>query len=186
VFDLTEQDFLNISNITGRIFENGVHRSDGCLSSVLCPNCEFLKQDLKGKHSWLNASSANDLSERVRVLGIRWQFQDADRAIPKFYVAKPNFMPKAGSPELERFIQATEQKLLDAFQSSTTRKLKTLPRPLFRALLELRKEKAIVIKPADKNLGLTVLDLEHYISLCFAHLEDATTYRPLIGAVAAT
>ena len=66
VLDLTEQDFQNISNVTGRIFEIGVHRSDGCLSSVLCPNSEFLKQDLKGKHSWLNASSAKDLSERVR------------------------------------------------------------------------------------------------------------------------
>jgi hypothetical protein len=63
VLDLT--DFQNISNVTGRIFEIGVHRSDGCLSSVLCPNSEFLKQNLKGKHSWLNASSAKDLSERV-------------------------------------------------------------------------------------------------------------------------
>jgi hypothetical protein len=66
VLDLTEQDFQNISNVTSRIFEIGVHRSDGCLSTVLCPNSEFLKQDLKGKHSWLNASSAKDLSEPVR------------------------------------------------------------------------------------------------------------------------
>jgi hypothetical protein len=34
--------------------------------SVLCPNAEFLKQDLKKNHSWLNAFSAKDLSERVR------------------------------------------------------------------------------------------------------------------------
>jgi hypothetical protein len=27
VLDLTEQDFQNISNVTGRIFEIGVHRS---------------------------------------------------------------------------------------------------------------------------------------------------------------
>jgi hypothetical protein len=66
VLDLTKQDFQNIPNVTGRIFDIGVHRSDGCLSSVLCPNSEFLKQYLKGKHSWLNASSAKDLSERVR------------------------------------------------------------------------------------------------------------------------
>jgi hypothetical protein len=66
VLDLTEQDFQTISNVTGRIFEIGVHRSDGCLSSVVCPNSEFLLQDLKGKHIWLNASSAKDLAERVR------------------------------------------------------------------------------------------------------------------------
>jgi hypothetical protein len=49
--DLTEQDFKDISNGTGRLFEIGVHRSDGRLSTVVCPNLEFLKYDLKGKHS---------------------------------------------------------------------------------------------------------------------------------------
>jgi hypothetical protein len=66
VLNLTEQEFKDISNVTGRLFEMGVHRSDGCLSTVVCPNSEFLKQDLKGKHSWLDASSAKDLSERVK------------------------------------------------------------------------------------------------------------------------
>jgi predicted aspartyl protease len=66
VLDLTEQDFKYISNVTGRLFEMRVHRSDGHLYTVACPNSKFLKQDLKGKHSWLNASSAKDLSERVR------------------------------------------------------------------------------------------------------------------------
>jgi hypothetical protein len=66
VLDLTEQDFQDISNVTGRIFETGVQRSGGSVSTVVCPNSEFLKQDLKGKHSWLNACSAKELSERVR------------------------------------------------------------------------------------------------------------------------
>jgi hypothetical protein len=65
VLDLTEQDFKDISNVTGRLFEFGVHRSDGHLSTVVCPNSESLKQDLKRKHSWLNALSAKNLSERV-------------------------------------------------------------------------------------------------------------------------
>jgi hypothetical protein len=58
VLDFTEQDFKGISNVTGRLFEIGVYRSDGRLSTVVCPNSEFLKQNLKGKHSWLNASNA--------------------------------------------------------------------------------------------------------------------------------
>jgi hypothetical protein len=66
VLDLTEQDFQDISNVTGRIFEVGVQRSCGSVSIVVCPNSEFLKQDLRGKHSWLNAFSAKELSERVR------------------------------------------------------------------------------------------------------------------------
>jgi hypothetical protein len=66
VLDLTEHDFQDISNVPGRLFEIGVHRSDGRLSTVVCPNSEFLKQNLKGKHSWLNACSAKELSERVK------------------------------------------------------------------------------------------------------------------------
>jgi hypothetical protein len=66
VLDLTEQDFQDISNVTGRIFEIEVQRFGGSVSTVVCPNSEFLKQDLKGKHSWLNACSAKELSERVR------------------------------------------------------------------------------------------------------------------------
>jgi hypothetical protein len=65
VLDLTEQDFLDISNVTGRISEIGVQRSSGSVSTDVCPNSEFLKQDLRGKHSWLNACSAKKLSERV-------------------------------------------------------------------------------------------------------------------------
>jgi hypothetical protein len=65
VLDLTEQDFRDIFNVTGRIFEIGVQRSGGSVSTVVCPNSVFLKQDLKGKHSWLNACSAKELSERA-------------------------------------------------------------------------------------------------------------------------
>jgi hypothetical protein len=65
VLDLIEQDFRDISNVTGRIFEIGVQRSSGSVSTVVCPNSEFLKQDLRGKHSWLNACSAKELSKRV-------------------------------------------------------------------------------------------------------------------------
>jgi hypothetical protein len=66
VLDLTEHDFQDISNVTGRIFEIGVQRSSGSVSTIVCPNSEFLKQDLRGKHFWLNACSAKGLSERVR------------------------------------------------------------------------------------------------------------------------
>jgi hypothetical protein len=58
VLDLTERDFQDIFNVTGRIFEIGVQRLGGSVSTVVCPNSDFLKQDLKGKHSWLNACSA--------------------------------------------------------------------------------------------------------------------------------
>jgi hypothetical protein len=65
MLDLTEHDFPNISNVTSRIFKIGVQRSGGSVFIVVCPDSEVLKQDLKGKHSWLNACSAKESSERV-------------------------------------------------------------------------------------------------------------------------
>jgi hypothetical protein len=66
MLDLTEQDFQDISNITSCIFKIGIQRSASSVSTVVCFNSEFLKQDLRGKHSWLNACSAKELFERVR------------------------------------------------------------------------------------------------------------------------
>jgi hypothetical protein len=38
VLDLIEQDFKDISNVTGRILEIGLQRSGGSVSTVFCPN----------------------------------------------------------------------------------------------------------------------------------------------------
>jgi hypothetical protein len=66
LLDLTQQDFQDIFNVIGRIFEIGVQHSSGSVSTVVCSTSKFLKQDLRGKHSWLNACSAKELFERVR------------------------------------------------------------------------------------------------------------------------
>ena len=44
-------------------------------------------------------------------------------------------------------------------------------------ILNLRRNNNITIKPADKNLGLVVLDTEDYISMNMVHLKDAHTYQ---------
>ena len=66
VLDLTEQDFSNISNVTGCLFEMGVKRSGGSIATDVCPNSDFLSLSMTGKHVWLSANSAKDLSERLR------------------------------------------------------------------------------------------------------------------------
>ena len=66
VLDLTEQDFSNISNVTGCLFEMGVKRSEDSIATDVGPNSDFLSLPMTGKHVWLCANSAKDLSERVR------------------------------------------------------------------------------------------------------------------------
>ena len=47
------------------------------------------------------------------------------------------------------------------------------------ALKELINNKNIVIKPADKNLGVTLMDLVWYMEECKRQLSDSKVYNPL-------
>lgn len=60
----------------------------------------------------------------------------------------------------------------------THRPSKTLSDAL-NGIAELKGRDDIVIKLSDKNLGITVLDKEHYRKLVFDHLNDRKTYVPL-------
>ena len=44
-------------------------------------------------------------------------------------------------------------------------------------LLLLKQRPDIIIKPADKNLGIVILNKNDYKSMCLEHLNDTTTYK---------
>ena len=50
-------------------------------------------------------------------------------------------------------------------------------RAIDRVLRRLSKYDDIVIKPADKNLGLVVMNTDAYVSMCMAHLSNPATYQ---------
>lgn len=58
-----------------------------------------------------------------------------------------------------------------------------LPRNLdtraFKLIKSIRLNRSLVCKPADKNLGLTVMDADWYDAQCRSHLMDATVYEPV-------
>jgi hypothetical protein len=54
-----------------------------------------------------------------------------------------------------------------------------LTKQLKQALNQLKTNSNIVIKPADKNLGTTVIERTIYVTLTNEHLQDTTTYKPL-------
>jgi hypothetical protein len=55
--------------------------------------------------------------------------------------------------------------------------ISTADKLIIRTLNELRHNKDIEIKPADKNLGTVIMDRELYERLCFDILTDHTTYE---------
>ena len=51
---------------------------------------------------------------------------------------------------------------------------------LHTTLLHLKKQSHIIIKPADKNLGLVILNTSDYKLMCLKHLEDVDTYKVIL------
>ena len=67
---------------------------------------------------------------------------------------------------------------LTALHSSTVR-FSNVDSLIHTTLRTLSKDKNIIIKPADKNLGLVILDKSAYYDMCMTHLNDRNVYNPI-------
>lgn len=68
-------------------------------------------------------------------------------------------------------------KFLTSLKHIKTTPNKKLPTCILSTYKKLGSRKDIIIKPADKNLGLCVLTPSLYNDLCMKHLNDTTTYK---------
>jgi hypothetical protein len=76
----------------------------------------------------------------------------------------------------ERFTNISFQ-ALTVLHSSTVR-LSNVDSLIYTTLRTLSKDKHIIIKPADKNLGLVIFDKSAYYIMCMTHLNDRNIYNP--------
>jgi hypothetical protein len=53
LLDLTMEDFLDVSQTLGRVFEIGVSHTNGDLATYWSPSSQFLVPNVAGKHVWL-------------------------------------------------------------------------------------------------------------------------------------
>ena len=79
---------------------------------------------------------------------------------------------------MENYIEDTKQSIVDNLHLLYQNNKPNLTEKQQIALNKLQKNrKSITIKPADKNLGLVLMNTDHYIMQCLAHLTDTSTYR---------
>jgi hypothetical protein len=78
-------------------------------------------------------------------------------------------------PILNCYINSIKQKAASYFNTSKSY-FNDLDRTLLNTLTHLSKNNSITIKPADKNLGLVILDTTSYKQSCLTHLLDTSTY----------
>ena len=63
--------------------------------------------------------------------------------------------------------------------TKTSQNYRNLSTAQYKALSSLKSRTDIVIKPADKNIGISVTEKNTYIELCNEHLKDTSVYKPL-------
>ena len=98
----------------------------------------------------------------------------------KFIHPPPCETPKArysGVPQIEHYVETTKELLEDNLPSIHKDCTTNLPPPQRRALKALKQNRqTVTVKPADKNLGIVLMNTEDYITQCMLHLTDKSTY----------
>ena len=106
-----------------------------------------------------------------------------------FLYGHMKFLPKAnietplerytGVGKLETYIENTKQELANHLPVLCSNNTHNLTSSQYTALTKLRNaSQTLTIKPADKNLGIVLMNTDDYITQCLSHLMDSTTYKP--------
>ncbi len=81
-------------------------------------------------------------------------------------------------PTLEAYIDQTKTELDEKLPLIFNQTTSNLNKHTRYALTKLKKQRTeITVKPADKNLGIVILDTDDYIQQCSLVLCDQSTYR---------
>lgn len=118
----------------------------------------------------------------ARNVRLRAQFGNSNA--PKYHVPNPAYQPPPASPAVEAFLADISTAINDCY-AARARVMRARPihsnvsPVLSEAIARLRQLRDIIIKPADKNMGMVVLDREWYQGECNRILGDASTYLEL-------
>ena len=92
---------------------------------------------------------------------------------PETYVSQ-----YSGFSTLENYIDNAKQRIADNLQQLCQTTNCNLTKQQQQSLKKLqRARQTVTIKPADKNLGIVLMNTDDYISQCLIHLTDTETYR---------
>ena len=124
----------------------------------------------------------------ARAVRLRCQFGNSN-VTPKHRLPNPAFEPEHASPPVEEFLSALgptiTRRQATALTFCSGRFKPNLTRAEQQALVTLRQRRDIIIKPADKNLGLTIMDVAAYRAAVNSHVRDTAVYTPVEDVAAA-
>ena len=113
----------------------------------------------------------------ARQLRLRWFFKDSGGPVPPLRVPNPSWNPPNRYQPLEDIIAHGKALLHESVEACRHIRQNRLPHYLSKALRKLKANPNIIIKPADKNLGLCILDRDWYLNEGHRQLSDTTVYK---------
>lgn len=97
---------------------------------------------------------------------------------PSYPKKERSFNPNKGpNLQLEKFIADIEESATNFLPRVNCHS--NLTDSEWKALKDIRNDKSIILKPADKGGAMVILNTDEYINKCMAHLNDNTIYEPL-------
>ncbi|CAI5961972.1 unnamed protein product [Closterium sp. NIES-65] len=120
--------------------------------------------------------AVEQFQRRVR---LAWQFRDSRRPVPRFRVPRPSWQPSSGPEEVEEYLAGVADRVEGLSELIGGPARPNVSRRVLGALQRLSRDRSIVIKPADKNLGIAVLDREWYEGEALRQLGDRAVYEPV-------
>jgi hypothetical protein len=152
---------------------------------VLSKNLKFIPTPKPAQLETLR-SSVDNLVRNIRIRSYFGDDNDNDEEVEvkiKFHIPNPEWQPPISQePEVEAFI---DQLLINTnnyilYHSNDIYKSKLNLSPTeFKSLKDLINNKSIVIKPSDKNAGITVMNRQDYIQETEKHLLNTKNYKEL-------
>ena len=100
---------------------------------------------------------------------------------PRYHVANPTWQPKPASGVVEQQLERLGD-ALERLHAARPRQVSNCSMEERAALQTLARDHDVIVKPADKNLGLTLIARPWYIAECERQLGDAAIYQK-VGSV---
>ena len=121
-----------------------------------------------------------DLENFGRRLRLKWHFRESEEfsEYPAFR-PKSKFNPRNKDIAIEVYLSKLEEEIMNI--SANGSNFSNISREERAALNELKSDRSIVIKEADKGSGVVVWDREDYVKEANSQLGDRTVYEKLDG-----
>jgi hypothetical protein len=133
----------------------------------------------------------NDLLRLSRTIRIKEYFKKSfdtqNRIAPnmlKYHAKNELFQPPPPTEHVANIIETTTNSLMRAFDEVTQKDISFRQDNVFihdikTGINSIKSRNDLIIKPADKNLGLTAMPTNWYEIQCMLHLSDTSTYTPV-------